>query len=84
MLKEGEWLSSTAIYLAVALLAHAMNHIYHSFRYRLKLCLFETIGNQVHHCKSIYSDPFMVYTAKRFPGMEGELQSTVGLMTVPT
>ncbi|CAO1630691.1 unnamed protein product [Sympodiomycopsis kandeliae] len=39
-------------------------------RYRLKLCLFETIGNQVHHCHSIYSDPFMVYTAKRFPGME--------------
>lgn len=41
-------------------------------RYRLKLCLFETIGNEVHHCKSIYSSPFMVYTAKRFPGMEGE------------
>lgn len=39
-------------------------------RYRLKLCLFETIGNEVHHCKSIYSSPFMVYTAKRFPGME--------------
>lgn len=39
-------------------------------RYRLKLCLFETIGQSVHHCKSIYSDPFHVYTAKRFPGME--------------
>ena len=39
-------------------------------RYRLKLCLFETIGHTVHHCKSIYSDPFNVYTAKRFPGME--------------
>ncbi|SJX61010.1 related to velvet A protein [Sporisorium reilianum f. sp. reilianum] len=39
-------------------------------RYRLKLCLFETIGHAVHHCKSIYSDPFHVYTAKRFPGME--------------
>ncbi|KAJ1032465.1 hypothetical protein NDA16_000489 [Ustilago loliicola] len=39
-------------------------------RYRLKLCLFETIGHSVHHCKSIYSDPFHVYTAKRFPGME--------------
>ena len=43
-------------------------------RYRLKLCLFETIGTEVHHCKSIYSDPFMVYTAKRFPGMEGECE----------
>lgn len=40
-------------------------------RYRLKLCLFETIGNEVHHCKSIYTSPFVVYTAKRFPGMEG-------------
>ncbi|PWZ00977.1 hypothetical protein BCV70DRAFT_86388 [Testicularia cyperi] len=39
-------------------------------RYRLKLCLFETIGHTVHHCRSIYSDPFHVYTAKRFPGME--------------
>ncbi|CAO1627829.1 unnamed protein product [Parajaminaea phylloscopi] len=39
-------------------------------RYRLKLCLFETIGNEVHHCKSIYTSAFMVYTAKRFPGME--------------
>ncbi|GAC72841.1 hypothetical protein PANT_7c00294 [Moesziomyces antarcticus T-34] len=39
-------------------------------RYRLKLCLFETIGHSVHHCKSVYSDPFHVYTAKRFPGME--------------
>ncbi|EPQ27423.1 uncharacterized protein PFL1_04961 [Pseudozyma flocculosa PF-1] len=38
--------------------------------YRLKLCLFETIGHTVHHCKSIYSAPFNVYTAKRFPGME--------------
>lgn len=40
-------------------------------RYRLKLCLFETIGHEVHHCKSVYSTPFNVYTAKRFPGMEG-------------
>ncbi|UZJ53510.1 hypothetical protein CBS101457_002830 [Exobasidium rhododendri] len=39
-------------------------------RYRLKLCLFETIGHEVHHCKSVYSTPFNVYTAKRFPGME--------------
>ncbi|CEH13785.1 Velvet factor [Ceraceosorus bombacis] len=39
-------------------------------RYRLKLCLFETIGHEVHHCKSIFSDPFNVFTAKRFPGME--------------
>ena len=25
----------------------------------------------VRHCKSIYSAPFYVYTAKKFPGMEG-------------
>ncbi|KIJ41917.1 hypothetical protein M422DRAFT_171624, partial [Sphaerobolus stellatus SS14] len=40
--------------------------------YRLKLTLFEVIGSsgQVHHCKSIFSKPFYVYTAKKFPGME--------------
>ena len=50
-------------------------------RYRLKLCLFETIGNMVHHCKSIYSSPFNVFTAKRFPGMEESttLSKTCGL-----
>lgn len=39
--------------------------------YRLKLTLFEVIGANVHHCKSIFSAPFYVYTAKKFPGMEG-------------
>ncbi|KXN90765.1 hypothetical protein AN958_03652 [Leucoagaricus sp. SymC.cos] len=38
--------------------------------YRLKLSLFEVVGNNVRHCKSIYSAPFYVYTAKKFPGME--------------
>lgn len=38
--------------------------------YRLKLSLFEVVGNTVRHCKSIYSSPFYVYTAKKFPGME--------------
>ncbi|OCB90148.1 hypothetical protein A7U60_g2609 [Sanghuangporus baumii] len=38
--------------------------------YRLKLTLFEVIGANVHHCKSIFSAPFYVYTAKKFPGME--------------
>ncbi|KAH7907021.1 velvet factor-domain-containing protein [Hygrophoropsis aurantiaca] len=38
--------------------------------YRLKLSLFEVVGNNVTHCKSIYSAPFYVYTAKKFPGME--------------
>ncbi|KAG1744543.1 velvet factor-domain-containing protein, partial [Suillus paluster] len=38
--------------------------------YRLKLSLFEVVGNTVRHCKSIYSAPFYVYTAKKFPGME--------------
>ncbi|KAL1921356.1 uncharacterized protein VTP21DRAFT_11072 [Calcarisporiella thermophila] len=39
-------------------------------RYRLKLSLFEFFGNEVHHCRSIYSDVFTVYSAKKFPGME--------------
>ncbi|KAF8310734.1 hypothetical protein DL93DRAFT_2028334, partial [Clavulina sp. PMI_390] len=38
--------------------------------YRLKLSLFEVKGPKVHHCKSIFSNPFYVYTAKKFPGME--------------
>ncbi|KAG1810473.1 velvet factor-domain-containing protein [Suillus plorans] len=38
--------------------------------YRLKLSLFEVVSNTVRHCKSIYSAPFYVYTAKKFPGME--------------
>ncbi|KAF8214468.1 hypothetical protein K438DRAFT_1801485, partial [Mycena galopus ATCC 62051] len=35
--------------------------------YRLKLCLFEVIGNNVRHCKNIYSAPFDVSTAKSSP-----------------
>ncbi|KAI0743039.1 velvet factor-domain-containing protein, partial [Daedaleopsis nitida] len=38
--------------------------------YRLKLTLYETVGNTVYFCKSIFSAPFYVYTAKKFPGME--------------
>ncbi|OAD72334.1 hypothetical protein PHYBLDRAFT_181799 [Phycomyces blakesleeanus NRRL 1555(-)] len=38
--------------------------------YRLKLSLFEIIGKDVFHCKSIISDVFVVYSAKKFPGME--------------
>ncbi|KAF8214536.1 hypothetical protein K438DRAFT_1749639 [Mycena galopus ATCC 62051] len=39
--------------------------------YCLKLSLFKVIGNDVRHCKNIYSMPFYVYTAKMFPGVEG-------------
>ncbi|KAF9649567.1 hypothetical protein BDM02DRAFT_1814795 [Thelephora ganbajun] len=42
--------------------------------YRLKLSLFEVVGTSVRHCKSIYSAPFYVYTAKKFPGMEESTQ----------
>ena len=28
--------------------------------------------SNVYHCKSIFSAPFYVYTAKKFPGMEGK------------
>ncbi|CAG8659780.1 30006_t:CDS:2 [Gigaspora margarita] len=38
--------------------------------YRLKLSLFEIIERDVYHCKSIFSEVFIVYSAKRFPGME--------------
>ncbi|CDH54602.1 related to velvet a protein [Lichtheimia corymbifera JMRC:FSU:9682] len=38
--------------------------------YRLKLSLFEIIGKDVYHCRSIISDVFVVYSAKKFPGME--------------
>ncbi|CAL1698520.1 unnamed protein product [Somion occarium] len=38
--------------------------------YRLKLSLYEVVGNEVFHCKSVFSAPFYVYTAKKFPGME--------------
>lgn len=38
--------------------------------YRLKLSLFEIIGKEVFHCKSIISSVFFVYSAKKFPGME--------------
>ncbi|KAL1917940.1 uncharacterized protein VTP21DRAFT_3774 [Calcarisporiella thermophila] len=38
--------------------------------YRLKFSLFEIVGHEVFHCKSIYTDEFVVYSAKRFPGME--------------
>lgn len=33
-------------------------------------------SNTVRHCKSIYSAAFYVYTAKKFPGMEGWLSLT--------
>ncbi|CAK5269523.1 unnamed protein product [Mycena citricolor] len=40
--------------------------------YRLKLSLYEVVGNDVQHCKSIFSAPFFVYTAKKFPGVEDQ------------
>ncbi|ORX80294.1 hypothetical protein K493DRAFT_191253, partial [Basidiobolus meristosporus CBS 931.73] len=39
-------------------------------RYRLKFTLFEIVGMEVFFCRSICSDVFTVYSAKRFPGME--------------
>ncbi|KAF9312958.1 hypothetical protein BG003_005759 [Podila horticola] len=38
--------------------------------YRLKFCLYEMTGTQVHFCTSIVSAPLVVYSAKKFPGME--------------
>ncbi|PCH43257.1 hypothetical protein WOLCODRAFT_121729, partial [Wolfiporia cocos MD-104 SS10] len=47
--------------------------------YRLKLSLFEVVGASVYHCKSIFSAPFYVYTAKKFPGMEESTQLSCAL-----
>ncbi|KAJ7054617.1 velvet factor-domain-containing protein [Mycena amicta] len=47
--------------------------------YRLKLSLYEVVGNDVRHCKSIYSSPFYVYTAKKFPGVEESSPLTCSL-----
>ncbi|KAI8348472.1 velvet factor-domain-containing protein [Mortierella sp. GBAus27b] len=38
--------------------------------YRLKFCLYEMVGKDVHFCACITSDPLIVYSAKKFPGME--------------
>ncbi|RKO87244.1 velvet factor [Blyttiomyces helicus] len=38
--------------------------------YRLKFSLFEIINTEIYYCTCIYSDPFNVYPAKKFPGME--------------
>ncbi|KAF8346679.1 velvet factor-domain-containing protein [Amanita rubescens] len=50
--------------------------------YRLKLSLFEVVGSNVRHRKSIYSAPFYVYTAKQFPGMEGMQHRLFGLPVI--
>ncbi|KAI1292577.1 hypothetical protein EDD11_008714 [Mortierella claussenii] len=38
--------------------------------YRLKFCLYEMVGKDVHFCAYVISDPLVVYSAKKFPGME--------------
>ncbi|KAI9230348.1 MAG: velvet factor, partial [Piptocephalis tieghemiana] len=38
--------------------------------FRLKFSLYEIIGRDVLHCKSIISQPFTVYSPRAFPGME--------------
>ncbi|KAG0215254.1 hypothetical protein BGX28_000473 [Mortierella sp. GBA30] len=38
--------------------------------YRLKFCLYEMVGKDVHFCAHVISDPLIVYSAKKFPGME--------------
>ncbi len=45
-------------------------------------CLWQQWANyvprsNVYHCKSIFSSPFYVYTAKKFPGMEGSSPFTL-------
>ncbi|KAF9197613.1 hypothetical protein BGZ49_001862 [Haplosporangium sp. Z 27] len=38
--------------------------------YRLKFSLYEMVGKEVHFCAHVISDPLVVYSAKKFPGME--------------
>jgi hypothetical protein len=58
--------------MASALGAHCLSHfLLRLIRTRADF-IFHIVSNNVHHCKSIYSAPFYVYTAKKFPGMEGE------------
>jgi hypothetical protein len=40
--------------------------------YRFKFSLFEIINTDIYYCDSIFSDMFNVFTAKKFPGMEGK------------
>ncbi|KAI7817180.1 velvet factor-domain-containing protein [Gamsiella multidivaricata] len=44
--------------------------------YRLKFCLYEMVGKDVHFCAFVISDPLVVYSAKKFPGMEGTYHSS--------
>lgn len=39
-------------------------------KYRLKMSLYEMVDSTVHHCKTIFTEPFTVYSVKRFPGVE--------------
>lgn len=63
--------------LLVAAFVHlSTSRVLHSVP--LSDCLWYQCANYVHvhrsnvyHCKSIFSSPFYVYTAKKFPGMEG-------------
>ncbi|KAI8150100.1 velvet factor-domain-containing protein [Fennellomyces sp. T-0311] len=37
--------------------------------YRLRVCLFEIVESGVHYRRGLLTDPFTVYSAKKFPGM---------------
>ncbi|KAG2228109.1 hypothetical protein INT45_009155, partial [Circinella minor] len=37
--------------------------------YRLRMCLFEIVESCVHYRRGILTNPFTVYSAKKFPGM---------------
>ncbi|SCV74252.1 BQ2448_6684 [Microbotryum intermedium] len=38
-------------------------------KFRFKMSLFEIMEDGVRYCTSIFTDPFQVYSSKRFPGM---------------
>ena len=59
---EGSYRLKLSLYEVVGCVFCALNHA---------IKLTGMLRNNVRHCKSIYSTPFYVYTAKKFPGMEG-------------
>ena len=55
-------------------LFEVVGYLFFYFIYRHTSYVKIIFRTSVRHCKSIYSAPFYVYTAKKFPGMEGMSQ----------
>lgn len=49
--------------------------------FRLKLSLYEMVDATVHHCKTVYTEPFQVYSPKRFPGVQDSTELSKSFAT---